>query len=353
MFSEAQYTDTEILIYTNFVDQESVVEEEKTPSYPTRVYEENGVYYCASTTQNGVYWYVYCLNNPMVYTDPSGESILLTAAIIYGLFFTDLGYEFQKMFSPVAVKVSPHFGSERAGISADVSLGMPKILPVAYRWHYGASYYTKYYDNSYSGWETRKGSEVSLLAGSMSLSTTHFDMEGEKFDQTTSRLHMGLTSVLGFSYENDYFNPKVEDDEFVVRAGRWMSRTFGVEIANNPDSDKYRTANVRVGLYGVLEAGVRLYTGDPGPDGYRNIYTSVGGQDYYGPTDGYDPDEYRAGIFYIGVAGFRFGKNSESIRHKYQNVRAHHPHEIPYFKVLTSFLSEFYWGYGSNGNTGW
>lgn len=83
MFSEAQYTDTEILIYTYFIDQEPAQEEEKPASYPTHVYEENGVYYCASATQNGVYWYTYCLNNPLVYTDPSGEfwHLVIGAAI--------------------------------------------------------------------------------------------------------------------------------------------------------------------------------------------------------------------------------------------------------------------------------
>lgn len=59
MFSEAQHTDTEILIYTYILDQEPVREEEKNPSFFTCVYEENGVYYCATTTQNGLYWYTY------------------------------------------------------------------------------------------------------------------------------------------------------------------------------------------------------------------------------------------------------------------------------------------------------
>jgi len=37
-------------------------------------YEENGVLYCASATEKGVYCYSYCLNNPLMYTDPSGQS---------------------------------------------------------------------------------------------------------------------------------------------------------------------------------------------------------------------------------------------------------------------------------------
>ncbi|MDR0206082.1 MAG: hypothetical protein LBI45_02335 [Bacteroidales bacterium] len=36
-------------------------------------YEENGVLYCASGTQKGVYRYSYCLNNPLKYVGPSGQ----------------------------------------------------------------------------------------------------------------------------------------------------------------------------------------------------------------------------------------------------------------------------------------
>lgn len=36
-------------------------------------YEENGVLYCTSATQKGVYCYTYARNNPLMYTDPSGE----------------------------------------------------------------------------------------------------------------------------------------------------------------------------------------------------------------------------------------------------------------------------------------
>ena len=49
-------------------------------------YEENGVLYCASGTQKGVYWYVYARNNPLSYTDPSGEFIQYIFGAIIGGF---------------------------------------------------------------------------------------------------------------------------------------------------------------------------------------------------------------------------------------------------------------------------
>ena len=45
-------------------------------------YEENGVYYCASATQKGVYWYIYARNCPLMYTDPDGENPILIALIV-------------------------------------------------------------------------------------------------------------------------------------------------------------------------------------------------------------------------------------------------------------------------------
>jgi murein DD-endopeptidase MepM/ murein hydrolase activator NlpD len=38
-------------------------------------YEENGVLYCATATENGVYCYSYARNNPLHYIDPTGQKI--------------------------------------------------------------------------------------------------------------------------------------------------------------------------------------------------------------------------------------------------------------------------------------
>jgi hypothetical protein len=115
----------------------------------------------------------FLLNNPLIYTDPTGEkwwhwalaeiltggAISLTASGAMPL-FTESGYEVQKYVSPVAVHVDVHlFSSEQKGIGVDASVGIPKAFPVSYRAHAGATYYWQHYDDSYKGWETRYGGE--------------------------------------------------------------------------------------------------------------------------------------------------------------------------------------------------
>jgi len=57
-------------------------------------YEENGVLYCASATQKGVYCYSYARNNPLAYTDPSGEFLVWSIGkdgLSIGINFTPWG----------------------------------------------------------------------------------------------------------------------------------------------------------------------------------------------------------------------------------------------------------------------
>ena len=67
------FTNTQNFDYYNGVIGSFVFEETEPVVYSSYNYAENGVLYCASATEKGVYWYSYCLNNPLKYTDPTGQ----------------------------------------------------------------------------------------------------------------------------------------------------------------------------------------------------------------------------------------------------------------------------------------
>ena len=72
--------------------------------------------------------------------------------------------------------------------------------------------------------------------------------------------------------------------------------------------------------------------------------------------NGYNPNSHRSGLLYVGVGPFRFGRNSEGIRHIFQNKFAHDfmtNGESKWFQVL-SLKPKKFWGFGySGGGTLW
>ncbi|MDR2916030.1 MAG: hypothetical protein LBV74_14595 [Tannerella sp.] len=281
--------------------------------------------------------YSYALNNPLLYTDPTGEIAGLAAAAgIYTLFFTDFGYDVQKLVSPVAVKFEVHpFSSDERFFGVKTSVGLPQILPAAYRWEWGASYYTKFYDTGWQGWQTTYGEEFSLLGGLYSASYTDYKMHGmEDFNQTVLRLRFGVPG-LSASYYNDY----IHQDKF-----KFFRKMTPDRIITRGDDkqDRWRTAAAHFQL-GPIAVGMKVITGDPGPDGYRNIQEYENGQKYYDRNGEYDPGKYSEGILYVGIGPVRIGRNSEKIRNYFQNERAHIPNNIPIFPMIPGKKPRWYW----------
>ena len=278
-----------------------------------------------SESSQGYNRYSYCLNNPLKYTDPSGDIIA----------FTDWGYDFWKFVSPIAIKVNFNWSSEDKNIGFDASVGAPQISPTSARAQLGVSYHFDYYDNAYKGWEGRYGAEFGVIP-EFKFGFTYYDFSGRKIDQETGIVTVGGPNI-NFKYENDYM--------------------FGLPSDNG---NRYRTAAARLQV-GPAEVGINLFTGDPGlkrSDRKTFQDPEYNNRSTYETNDlGNNPDEYRAGIFYVKVGPFRIGRNSEKIRHNAQNKFAHDflmQGKSPYFKVDKTRKPEWYWNFGNGtGNSLW
>lgn len=294
--------------------------------------------------------YAYCFNNPLSYTDPDGNTITEGVLKLFCLlFFTDYGYELQKYASPIAFHMDLHLSGSQLGIGFDCSFGVPKCIPVSARFHGGLTYYGKYYDNSYSGMEYRTGMEWCFM-GFLGISGTSF-YQGET-KQTTNAIILGAPSW-SVTYENDY----------MFHLGDHLLMGFAAD-----GGDRYRTAAARIRV-GLFEVGVNLFTGNPGVDHKyrRTIFDptvespyydeNAGGRETYTiGANGEDPNQYRAGVFYVGFGPLNVGANNEQIRNVFQNQFAHDflcKGDSPYFKVLDR-PGQFYFHFGSRtGNTLW
>ena len=266
--------------------------------------------------------YSYCLNNPFLYTDPSGENPLLIALGIYFVFFTDAGYQLQKYVSPVAVHVDVKFGTHQRGIGFDAGVGVPKLLsPVAPWAEYGATYYWQNW-GGYQGWETRQGKE-----------TTYFGIwtEGEtkyksgEFSQTVGYKKLGIPGVAGVDIYNDLWGD---------------------------EGDRFRTSRVRLNLFPGINLENVLFTEDPGltwKERMGNIDPDKGPNGTYRIKNPYalHPEKYRHGVLSLGIGPISIGYDSEKIRRGIQ----HFIHDLPFvnsphFEYVPTKKDKFYFQFG-------
>ena len=284
--------------------------------------------------------YAYCLNNPLAYTDPDGNTFIESAVVFYLMYCTDLGYEVQKYMSPLAFHIDLHLSSQQFGLGFDCSFGIPKDCVVSYRTHVGATYYCKFFDNSYSGFEFRLGAEW-CVGSCLGYSGMMF-YQGKR-QQTTNSIILG-NYFCNFTYENDY----------MFNIGKYIPF---VPSADN--GDRYRSAAVRFRC-AFFSVGVNIFTGDPGVDhDVRRIFNDPerdGRETYTISANGDNPDEYRAGYWYAGAGPFKIGWNSEGVRDFVQNKFAHDwlcQKDSPYFKVLDRPGGLYFYFGTETGNTLW
>ncbi|MBO7588754.1 MAG: VCBS repeat-containing protein [Bacteroidaceae bacterium] len=282
--------------------------------------------------------YSYCLNNPLKYTDPYGESWLIVGAVAF-LLLTEEGYNVQKALSPVALHVDVHLGTHQLGLGFDVSVGLPTSSPISYRNHYGQTYFWKTYGSN-SGWEYREGGEWGFQGLPYGI-PYYINYSGTKFSginsQTTNSVSLSMLPFRRTTYEND-------TELFVKLPG----------VPKYDNDDRYRTAAVSI-KRGPFTLQTNLHTGSTSEDEERIIIEK--GIRHF---NGGDIDKQHHGILSVGFGPFRIGWDSEKIRHTFQNRMAHdHLWKYNYGKVYPWVLDNgqddsffFYIGSGT-GNTMW
>ena len=189
----------------------------------------------------------------------------------------------------------------------------------------GAAYYWRDYDNMYSGWEKNHGGEWGAL-GFVTFSSTNYNRKGEKFDQSRDIWKAGIPG----------FNLQVENDADMNKLNLpWLPK--------HEASDKHMSSEIRIRLFGFIEVGNPTVTGRSYPESdYGKGLSKEGPYGTYEAYDGYNQDEYRAGILYIQIGSFRFGYNSETIRDRTQNWVHDHWFPTPRFRKLNR-PGKWYW----------
>ncbi|MDR1227246.1 MAG: FG-GAP-like repeat-containing protein [Prevotellaceae bacterium] len=266
--------------------------------------------------------YSYARNNPLIYTDPTGENPLLIALGVYFLFFTDAGYQVQKYISPVAIHIDVQVGTHQKGIGFDVGVGVPKLFPYAPWAEYGKTYFWQNY-GGYQGWETRKGTETTYF-GLYTEGKTEY--KAGEFSQTVGYKKIGIPGSLGVDIYNDLWGD---------------------------GGDRFRTSRVRLNL-GLLYLENVLFTGDPGlneKDRHTDKIEKCGPNGTYiqNPNDPYapDPNKYRHGVLSIGIGPISIGYDSENIRYALQNVITHNITDSPYFRYEREKRGRWYFQFGA------
>lgn len=265
-------------------------------------------------------------NNPVSNMDPEGD-----------FFFSDIGYNTQKLISPFAVKFN--LNPSNPGIEA--SVGIPQIIPGSVRYHFGNSYGFGAYDGGVNGHASWYGTEVSYAFSLATLSSTKYISSGVDGTSTSQSLG-GAKFGLPFAYI------KYQND--------WQPELFrGLAPGSFGDEgDRWRTAAVQLNVGGV-KAGINLFTGDPGlvakfRDGEEGTGLHFDKTVY---TTG-SPNKYRVGNIYWGVGSIRRNFNNELNRHVIQNKFAHdylQDSDAKHFQIM-NFRFNRYWSFNNGYGTG-
>jgi RHS repeat-associated protein len=315
--------------------------------------------------------YSYALNNPLKYTDESGEFVfssflgplgvildracwgglingtlytfgalinrefswgdlglaILSGAINGALSSTSVSISLGRNIS-LAFSISPQisFGSDGMGIGLNAGLGLSFFKSVNLGINAGASYFASATGTGNSGLEGRLGYGLGYKGEHFQAGVGSTYFMSDETTQLTGNFYVG-----GGQWRATY-----ENDTWVPVPGLWK--------AGGPERDKFRTAALRFDITGGhlkgAQAGLYIFTGKPK-------------EKYEYPDFKEDSKPYRLGTLYLGYHNYRIGYNSEkNVRGPIQNG-FHDLFHYPHFAVL-SIPDKLYYGlYTSTPFTVW
>jgi RHS repeat-associated protein len=232
----------------------------------------------------------------------------------------NLGDEtFKLSISPAFV-----FGTSGFGIGLNVSASIETGFG-SFGVSYGLTGYAKHNITNQSFLEQRLGYGATFGGRDFNFSVGSSTFWGGGIGQTTGSLGIG-GNINGERWSVTYEN----DEQF--------------DLAPADGGDRFRTTGVRLQA-GQASFGFNLFTGDPGPAGFRKTDAIANdGRTGYVANGGFDPDKYRLGAMYLGYKDYRFGINSERVRNHWQNHVAHKDGKaggFPIFRVMNNDVQPY------------
>ncbi len=319
--------------------------------------------------------YSYCLNNPLIYSDPSGEfwNIIIGAAIGGGVNWAMNGAEFTwdglgafaignvagaltavggtgniiaagylSSFNNAILAGSDNPGLAGAyGAASAVWTSFLPSLNISYGEHFSGTI-SPTVNFGKDGASAGININPSASIGGNNKATIGFNygvIFGINEFTGKSGIEQRLSASVGYEYTPWDARASLSSSQFW--SGETSQRTgmltigygktsFSYENDGFPFSgwlgdggDSYRTAAARLS-YGDYYVGFQLFTGYREYDDVK--YNEPGYP--YGKVNNPEISKYNSGVLYVGYKNYRAGWNSDGIRHAIQNRAAHSPIKI-------------------------
>ena len=319
--------------------------------------------------------YSYCHNNPLIYTDPSGEfffSLILPGigtildAACWGAVFSGGLYTVSVALSPGGFNnwswkdfgYSCLNGAINGAISGGMSmLGSPLSMNIGGGFSIGLQPNLMISSNGMGF-----GANVGLDYGITSWMKTGVDIGFNHYFMTTGTEKQNqqlFTFGYGLEFGNKKNNVSLYSTHYAASDGSsqrvgGLGMNFGkfnfrYENDGAPpfwgifgdNKDQFRTAAAQIG-WGDLNLRLNMMTGS----GSDNAEVTGHSSKYpYGYYKGGGVDNVRFGALSLGYKGYRIGANSEGIRHTFQNRIVHNAIGQAGFKQLDNkWHPYYYWG---------